>query len=198
MTTDPTASSEGPYRPATARTPGAEHTPGQDALSEQVRSLAPAEAVVVPVLQERLDIHTERHTEGTVRVRKQLHAHTETVELPGWTERTHVQRVAIDQPADAVQAPRQEGDVWVVPVYEERWVTVKQLYLSEELHITLVREPQARQERVTLQREQVLVERLDPATGLWRPEPEGSATQGGPPAPIHAAPGAPHDSPLPG
>lgn len=130
-------------------------------------TLRPGEALVVPVVEEQIDIATVRQSQGAVRVRKQAHSHVATVELPGWTERAQVERVPIDQPADAVQAPRREGDVWVVPVYEERWVTVKQLYLREELRIATVREPELRTEQVTLLREQVSIERQDPVTGQW-------------------------------
>lgn len=137
--------------------------------------LSAGETRVVPVVQEQIEIATSLRSEGAVRVRKHVETHAETVELPGWAERAHVERIPIDQPADAVRGPRREGDAWVVPIYEERWVTVRQLYLREELRIATVREPQPRSESVSLLRERVCIERQDPLTGEWHPTPEFAA-----------------------
>lgn len=141
----------------------------------------------MPVVEEQIEIATVRQSQGAVRVRKQAHSHVATVELPGWTERAQIERVPIDQPAESVQAPRREGDVWVVPVYEERWVTLKQLYLREELRIATVRESALRTEQVTLLRERVSIERQDPVTGQWHAAHEAE------PAP----PGAHHREDVP-
>ncbi|WP_313074322.1 YsnF/AvaK domain-containing protein [Melaminivora sp.] len=135
------------------------------------RVLQPGESLAVPVVHEQVEIATVRRDEGAVRVRKYLQEHEETVQLPGWAQRAHVERVPVNQPADEVRAPRQEGDAWVVPVYEERWVAVRQLYLREELRITTVREARPGEQTVTLRREQVSVERADPVSGQWRAEP---------------------------
>lgn len=167
------------------------HPSSKTAAAAQAQVLQPGQTQVVPMLEEQLDIRTERHDTGAVRVRKELDSRVETVQLPGWTQRAHIERIAIDQPAERVQPPRLEsegeGEVWVVPIYEERWVMVKQLYLREELRIAAVRESHERQESVTLLRERVVIERLDPTTGQWQPQPAQDAPPDIAPGPITGA-----------
>ncbi len=160
--------------PATMNFPPADpHATPDDALQGAALGgepvlVRPGERITLPLVRETLEHATVRHDNGAVRVRKELRERTETVQLQGWAQQAQVERVAIDQPADAVLPPRQEGDAWVVPVYEERWVVVKQLFLREELHVRAVRQPQERQESVVLRSEQVVIERADPVSGQWR------------------------------
>ena len=63
-----------------------------------------------------------------------------------------------------IEAPlpaRAEGDTTIIPVIEERFVLVKQLFLKEELHIRHVIERETVREPVLLRRQRVTVERTD-------------------------------------
>jgi stress response protein YsnF len=131
-----------------------------------------ADSTVVPVLEERVAIH-KRSVEsgGGVRLRKLVHEEVVTVDEPQTTEVTDVERVAIGRPVDEAVPVRHEGDTMIVSVVEERLVTVtrKQLVLVEELRLTRRSVVQHRPQDVTLRREEVLAERLDPASGEWKP-----------------------------
>ena len=83
-------------------------------------------------------------------------------------------RVPVNRLVDAVPGVRTEGDVTIVPVLEERFVIVKQLYLKEELHIRHRVETTVERVPVTLRRQTATVERVD-ADGRVTVEPEGQA-----------------------
>ena len=79
-----------------------------------------------------------------------------------------IERVAVNRPVDAPVAVRHEGDVTIIPVLAERIVTRTQLVLVEEIRITRHRETRPAPRQVTLRREEMVVERLDAASGEWR------------------------------
>lgn len=126
------------------------------------------ESLVFPVISEEVEIGTVSERSGTVRVRKVVHEVSEPVSAPGYREVIETLRVPLNQVVQAVQPPWWQGDVLVVPVYEERFV--RQLVLLEELHIKRRREPFDSGASASLRREEVIVERLDPQTGQWVPE----------------------------
>ncbi|MEO5659414.1 MAG: DUF2382 domain-containing protein [Polaromonas sp.] len=130
---------------------------------------APAdEPVVIPVMTEKAQVHTQQEQTGLVRVRKVVHQVDEPVSTAGYREVVETKRVAVNKVAQAVQAPWHDGDVLVIPVYEER--LVKQLVLLEEIHVTVRRESFEGNATASLRRDQVIVERLNPETRQWVPE----------------------------
>ena len=60
---------------------------------------------------------------------------------------------------------RQEGDVTIIPIYEERLVVEKRLVLKEELHIRKEQQEVHDPQQVTLRREYVDVERIEGEEG---------------------------------
>jgi uncharacterized protein (TIGR02271 family) len=97
---------------------------------------------------------------GRVRVGVSSQAREETVELPLARERVEVERVPIGREVDAVPPTRREGDTVIVPVVEEVAVVQRKLVLKEEVRLRLVRTTEQHRERVTLRRQQAVVERL--------------------------------------
>lgn len=127
------------------------------------------EPLVIPVISEALQVDTVKETTGTVRVRKVVHEVSQPLDAPGWREVVETVRVPLNQLVHAPEEPRQQGDVLVIPVYEER--LVRQLVLLEEIHVSRRREPLGEgAASASLRREEVIVERLDPRTGQWVPE----------------------------
>ena len=124
-----------------------------------------AERIVIPVLAEQAQVHLQREHTGTVRVRKVVHQVTQPVAAQGYREVVETTRVPINQVVEAVEAPRTVDDLLVIPVYEER--LVRQLVLVEEIHVRRRREAFEHTVATSLRREEVIVERLDPATRQW-------------------------------
>lgn len=138
----------------------------------------PHEQLAIPVTEERLEIGREVVDTGrTLRLRKRVEEVPAHVREPVTTEVVHVQRVPVGRVVDQAPTVRHEGDVMVVPVVEERLVTRKELVLVEEIHLTRRRDVTEAEAELVLRREHVAVERFDPDTGQWQPEPSGG---GGP------------------
>jgi uncharacterized protein (TIGR02271 family) len=127
---------------------------------------------VVPVTQERLEVGRRTVETGAVRVRKHVHEDTEQVSEPLITEFIETQRVPVGRVLREPVGIRQEGNVTIVPVIQERLVTRKELVLVEEIHLTRRREVHKTNEEVTLRRESVVIERFDPGTQQWLSQDE--------------------------
>ncbi len=87
--------------------------------------------------------------------------HTEAVQEIAEAEldryRVEVTRVPVERVVDEAPAARAEGDVTIIPVVEERLVTVKQLVLVEELHVRHILERVTVTKPVTLRRQRAVV-----------------------------------------
>lgn len=116
---------------------------------------------VIQVLEETLAVAKRRKSTGKVR----LTTSTETTEAFAEVEldryQVEVTRVPVGRVVEEAPQARSEGDTTIVPVVQERFVVVKQLFLVEEVRIRHVLEREAVREPVTLRRQRTVVERLD-------------------------------------
>ena len=127
-------------------------------LTDAVRD---ARGLVIPVVEERLEVSRERVETGRVRISKSVETREVVVDDPLKRETVRVEHVPINQVVTGdVPQVREEGDVTVIPILEERVVTRTELVLVEEVRIhrdhSQYRDPQ----RVTLRKEVVAVERF--------------------------------------
>ena len=102
-----------------------------------------------------------------MRLRKVVHADAVDVAEPLTLESLDVKRVTINREVEGPVAIRYEGDVTIFPILEERLVTRKQLVLLEEVHVTKVSQVDRGSQQITLRREEMIIERQDPASGEW-------------------------------
>jgi stress response protein YsnF len=116
------------------------------------------------VVEERLEVHRETEEVGAVRVRIKSSRRSEIIDEPTVRRGLHVERVARNSPAARREAPWYDGDVMVVPVYEE--VLVKQLMLKEEVRLAQTTDIDSRPLAVELLQEFPVFERLD-EQGRW-------------------------------
>ena len=126
---------------------------------------------VVPLLAERLDVHKTLADAGGLRIHKRVHQETVTVDEPLLRQTVQVTRTPIGREISAPLPIRYEGDVTVIPVVEERLVTVRQLFLVEEVRLTRIDQTERVPQSITLRREEAFVERQDMRTGQWHPDP---------------------------
>jgi stress response protein YsnF len=119
--------------------------------------------VTVPVVEERAVVRKRKKVTGAVRVRTLVHRHEEVVDRPLAVETVEVERVPLDRWVEAPVPVRQEGDTTVVTLHEEVVVVEKRLRATEEVRITRRTSTRHAEERVTLRREEAVVERLDAA-----------------------------------
>jgi len=126
-----------------------------------------AQELVVPVVVEEVDIRKRRWDTGGVRVHVAVREREETVDEPLIRQEVQVERVPINRPVDRPPAPRQEGNVTILPVVEEVLVVEKRLMLKEEVRITKRQFEAHEPQKVILRSEEPQIEPV-------RPEPEAA------------------------
>jgi uncharacterized protein (TIGR02271 family) len=142
--------------------------PARAAGGASSSALGDAAVEVIKVLEERLTIVKQTvDSGGAVRLRKVVHADVVDVAEPLALETLDVKRVSINREVEGPVGIRYEGDVTVFPILEERLVTRKQLILVEEVHVTKISRVDRASQQVTLRREEIIIERQDPASGEW-------------------------------
>lgn len=139
----------------------------------------PHAAEVLAVTEEQLEIRHEEVDSGRpLRLSKKVDETVALVREALTLEAVCVERVPIGRVVDALPEVRQEGDVTVVPVIEERLVTRKELVLVEEIRLTRQREVVNVETDIPVRRERVTVERFHPESGQWVPEPGSQDVHG--------------------
>ena len=135
---------------------------GADPLRDAVR--LPEDGLIERV-EERAVIGKRRRDAGGVRVFTRTGLQTETVRDTLTETAVEVERVPVGRFVEAAEEPRIEGDVTVVPVYEERLVVEKRLFLLEEVHLRRIERAREVEVPVELRRQEAVVERLPPRDG---------------------------------
>jgi stress response protein YsnF len=113
------------------------------------------------VIQERIQVKKETRETGQVVIHVTPGVKTEQVRVPLARETVEVKRVEMNQLVDAPSGVRHEGDVTIVPVYEEVLVVTKQLVLREEIQIRRVRAVEEHVENVELRTEEAHILRAE-------------------------------------
>lgn len=131
------------------------NAPGQR-TNEVISGINP---VVIPVIEELIQIDINEVETGVVRLVKHVTEETQTVDIPTTKEEVIVDRVAIYQYVDTPPVIRYEGDTTIIPVLREVLVTEKKLLLVEEVHVTKRRTTEQDTQTFTLRKEEVTVER---------------------------------------
>lgn len=119
----------------------------------------------IELVEEHVVLGKEVRDLGGVRVSTHTETATETVAGTLQETAVEVERVPVGRFVDAAEEPRVEGDVTVMPVYEERLVVEKRLYLVEEVHLRRVTRSREVEVPVELRRQVAEVERLPPLEG---------------------------------
>ena len=119
----------------------------------------------VPITEEVLSIEKRVVDTGRgVRVQKTVQTLPVVIDETLASEEINVQRVAIDRTLEKdelMPGTRYDGDILIVPVFEEIVVVERRIRLKEELHITRIRREEHFVETVMLKSEQVSIERFD-------------------------------------
>jgi stress response protein YsnF len=128
---------------------------------------APGATGVLPVVEEQVVVAKRRRVTGAVRVATRTREEERLVDEPYDVEEVEVRRVPVegDRWVDAPVPDRQEGDTTIVSIHEEVVVVETRLRVVEEVRLTRRRATRRHTERVTVRREEALVERLDPSGG---------------------------------
>lgn len=131
----------------------------------QDHALRVDDALVVPIVEERLVVGKRDVEAGRVRVRTATDVVEEMVrqDLDGFE--VEVSRVPIDRLVEPGAEPprvRSEGETTILPVFEEVLVVEKRLLLKEELHVTRRQTTETVEIPVTVRRQRAVIERIGP------------------------------------
>ena len=118
---------------------------------------------IIPVVEERAVVLKRKKVTGGVRVRTVVREDKKVIDEPLAVEEIVVERVPLDHWIEAPVPVRQEGDTTVITLHEEVAVVEKRLKATEEVRITRRRSTRRAAERITLRREEAVVEQLDGA-----------------------------------
>ena len=116
---------------------------------------------VITIAEENASVTVERREAGGVRVRVTTQPVEEQLLVDLASETVEVTRHPKGHEIDAIPEPREEGDLLIVPVVEERAVVVTKLFLTEEIHIRRNRTTETVAVPVSLRRQHAVVEQLD-------------------------------------
>lgn len=128
--------------------------------SDQPGQTAAGNAIVVPVIEERLNIARRVVETGRVRIQKTVESTDQALDEPLISQTYDVERVPIDKEVPELLPARYEGETLVLPVLEEVLVVQKKLILKEEIRVTPKRREERTQQTHTVRREKVRVERV--------------------------------------
>ncbi|WP_126173893.1 YsnF/AvaK domain-containing protein [Altericroceibacterium xinjiangense] len=116
----------------------------------------------IPLVEERV-VFDKKVVEGrTVRVRTRPVTETVTVSEPVTREEVTVERVPVGRVVTEAPDPREEGDVTIISVVEERARVVTEMVLVEEIHLRRARTTEAKELEVEVQRTEVEIDEGTP------------------------------------
>jgi hypothetical protein len=122
----------------------------------------PADAdLVVPVVQEHVNVDAEPVVTGGVRVTKRVNTYDETIEQQLRTSRADVKRVKTNRVVDGPQPARRHGNTLIIPVVSEVIHVEKRWVVTEEIHITQREDLETVQQTVPVNYEEATIERVD-------------------------------------
>lgn len=128
-------------------------------LPQPADAIGSAESMVVPLIEEQLQVSKQTVTTGRVRLQKSVGAYDVQLDEPLAVSTIQVERVPLGHVVEVAPKIRQEGDTVVYPILEERLVLTKELVLVEEVRVTQQRSEHRDTQVITLRRERVDVQR---------------------------------------
>ena len=119
----------------------------------------------IPIIKEDVTVAKRTVETAQVRVRSTFDEREQLVSEQLFHQEVDVKRVGVGQVVEAIPEVREEEDLLVIPIVEERLVVRKELVLVEELHIRRRQSVQQVEEPVTLRKTRVEVERTESDQG---------------------------------
>jgi len=137
-------------------------TPAADSQKEHFNTITEQETIVIPVIEELLQIDKKVVETGRVQIEKKVTDKEVTLELPLIEERINIEKKEVNQFVETAPPPvRYEGDTMILSVVREEAVIVKKLFFVEELHITRQKTETQMVSKETLRIEELTINRSD-------------------------------------
>ncbi|ANY82076.1 hypothetical protein BB934_25770 [Microvirga ossetica] len=120
-----------------------------------------SDTLVIPIVEEEARIAKRQVASGRVIVKTTVDTEERILKEMLSLETVEVERIPVNRVVDTIPQIRTDGDVTIVPVFEERLVVEKQLVLVEEVRIRRTASVENVEVPITLRKEHAAVERLD-------------------------------------
>ena len=114
---------------------------------------------VIPLVAEQMLVGKQTVNTGTVKLHRDVETFTDTVSLPLTRTAWEVERTPFGQVMAEKPEVRQEGDVMIFPLVEERLVAKREYFLIEEVRVRQVATTTERTATLELKRDVLTVER---------------------------------------
>lgn len=114
---------------------------------------------VIPLVAEQMQVGKETVTTGKVRLHRDVETYTESASLPLTRTSWDVQRTPVGEVVAEKPEVRQEGEVMIFPLVEERIVAKREYFLIEEVRVRQVATTSERTTSLELKRDVLTVER---------------------------------------
>ena len=128
-------------------------------LPQPADAIESGETMVLPLIEEQLQVSKQTNTTGHVRLQKSVGAYDVQLDESLAVSTVEVERVPLGHIVEIPPGVRQEGDTLIYPILEERLVLTKELVLVEEVRVTQLRSERRDTRVVTLRRERMDVQR---------------------------------------
>ncbi len=119
------------------------------------------DVVIIPIVEEQLDVSKRVVPTAQVRLRKGVDTYDVELNEPLAISTYRIERVLIGQVVQVAPAVRQEANSTIYPIVEERLVLTKELVLVEEVRVTNELSERRDTQVVSLRRERLEVSRKD-------------------------------------
>ena len=129
---------------------------------ERQSNLKDNQVLVIPLLSEELRVEKRQIEKSRVRIHKKVSEREELVDESLVSEEVSVQRVPVNEYVEDLPTPWYDGDTLVIPVLEEVLVVEKKVMLREEIRVSKVQREIGKPQRVTLRKEEAIIERISP------------------------------------
>jgi uncharacterized protein (TIGR02271 family) len=117
------------------------------------------ERIAIPLVEERLRVEARSVETGRVHVRTVTETREEIAAANLERDKVEIERVPRDEEVSAPPPVREEGDVTIVPVVEERLVVTKKLFLVEEIRLRRKTVVEREEMPVTVRAQRAVVQR---------------------------------------
>ncbi|PSS47606.1 DUF2382 domain-containing protein [Leclercia sp. 29361] len=117
----------------------------------------------VTLAEERLELGTKKVVDRRVRITRATRVDEKNITAELTQENADIKRFAKNEVLEAQNIPqiRQEGDVTIIPIIEERVEIIKHYVLTEEIHIIKKRSTERHQEIITLRSQEIIISTED-------------------------------------
>ena len=119
----------------------------------------PRDAGTLQLLAEELSVAKETRETGRVRISTHTHEREALIDEDLARERVEIETIPIGRRVDAIPEVRQEGDITIIPVVEERLFVERQVVLKEEIRVRRVSTTERHQEKVALRHQEAVITR---------------------------------------